>query len=192
MKKLTYTLDHDSLKTAVSLDDLLKKYKRPRSRKKMQPLYEQMIAEVAARAEPRLIFEQFGADVVAQLNDHVSAETVRVVLVACTLGEPLDRFYETLNADDQMAQAAIVDEVGLLWIVNLTRQFHQSIRAQLAEQGLKAGPPFRPGVGKLPIDLQTVIFDHLPADQIGLTLNEYLVMTPIRSTTLVVPIYDRG
>lgn len=191
MNDLIFSLDKDALHSAIDLESLLKKYRRERSRKKMQPLYDSMRTAVAERVEPKLMFRLFGADVVQKLGGSVAAETVQVVIGVCTLGPAIDRFYDELASEDEMVLAAIVDEIGVSWIVNMTRQFHQTVRAQLAERDLKAGPPYRPGVGHMPIELQTLVFDHLPTEQIGVTLSDVLVMTPIRSTSLVIPVYLR-
>jgi hypothetical protein len=188
---LEFVVDVERLKTAVDLESLLKKYKRERSRKKMEPLYEKMVVGVANRVKPQMMFAVFGEAVVKQLQAHVLDETVNIVLAVCTLGPELDRYYDELSVDD-LALAAIADEIGVAWVVNLTKQFHQSIRAQMSDSGLKVGPPFRPGVGNIPIEVQKVVFEQLETTQIGVTLSDYLVMTPIRSTSLMIPIYARS
>lgn len=191
MEPLIFTLDKDALRSSIDLESLIKKYRRERSRKKMLPLYDEMIKSVAQRADPRLVFDLFGEEMVKQLGGNVAGETVQVVFGVCTLGAPLDTYYDQLATSDEMVRAAILDEIGVSWIVNLTRRFHQSVRSQLAERGLKAGPPYRPGVGHMPIELQRLVFDNLPTEQIGVALSDVLVMTPIRSTSLVIPVYAR-
>ena len=112
-------------------------------------------------------------------------------MAVCTLGPALDKRYEALS-EDELALAAVLDEISVGWIVKLTRVFHKVAREQYAAQRLKTGPPYRPGVGKMPIEIQALVFQHVPADQIGVTLSEFMVMHPSRSTSLVIPILDKS
>lgn len=187
MIELNYQPHKDAIKTAVTLEDMLKKYKRERSRKKMMPHYEKMLEEVAQLAEPQIAYQFFGSDIVEQVDAHVPKEMQAVIFAVCTLGYAIDEYYEQL-AVDEMAMAAILDEISLAWIVVLTRQFHRVVRAQGVEIGLKVGPAYRPGVGNIPIELQATVFEHLQTAEIGVTLDEFMVMRPARSTSLVIPI----
>ena len=185
--ELTYTIDKAAVIAAVSLEDMLKKYKRERSRKKMQPHYERMLVEVAACAEPQIIFQAFADEVVEQIKPFVPKEMQLIVFAVCTLGADLDKKYVQLS-QDELALAAILDEIALAWIVALTRFFHTSARAQCSDQGFKMGPAYRPGVGNIPLEAQEIVFQHLPAEAIGVTLSEFMVMEPARSTSLIIPI----
>lgn len=186
-----FELNKSKIESAVSLADLLKKYNTPRRLKKMQPLYERMLKEVAELAQPQLLFTEKPIGELPGLAPLLNAETAVVLLAVCTMGEAVDQRYETYLGDE-IFLAAILDEISLQWIVHMTQQFHRQIRAEFTKKNLKVGPAFRPGVGKMPIEVQTIVFDHLPAEEIGVRLSEVLMMTPIRSTSLVIPVFDRS
>lgn len=188
MIEITYNVDKAALIDEVKLEDLLKKYKRERSRKKMEPIYGRVMVEMASLADPQLAYRAFGPEVAEEVKDFIGKKMQAVIFAVCTLGLGVDDRYEVLS-EEELAVAAILDEIALSWIVIMTRQFHQKVRQQCKEIGLKVGPAYRPGVGNLPIEVQKIVFDHLSTDEIGVSLNEYMVMKPIRSTSLVIPIY---
>ena len=169
MNDLIQPIDKYSIADMISLDDLMKKYKRERSRKKMLPHYEKMIIEVTELAHPKMIASRFGSDVVAELALGDVKEMVGVYFAVCTLGSAIDQRYAELSEDD-LALAAILDEIALAWIVVLTRTFHKQLREQFSEPQLKIGPAYRPGLGKIPIECQATVFKYLPASDIGVTL----------------------
>ncbi len=187
MSTFHHPISKPDIANMISIDDLMKKYKRERSRKKMLPHYERMIGEVTEYSEPKLLFSRFGRDIVDQLALSKVKEMKGVYFAVTTLGEQIDKRYAELSIDD-LALAAILDEISLSWIAAITRTFHASLRAQFDEPELKIGPAYRPGLGNIPIETQAIVFEHLTASEIGVTLNEFMVMEPSRSTSLVIPI----
>ncbi|MEM7330797.1 MAG: hypothetical protein AAF490_01805 [Chloroflexota bacterium] len=190
MNNSTTNLDKNSIAELITLEKLMKKYKRERSRKKMQPHYERMMAEVTELAEPKLISMRFGAEIVAEMALEKMNDMVGGYFALCTLGDAIDKRYAEHSVDD-LALAAILDEIALAWIVAITRTFHQQLRQQFDDPNFKIGPAHRPGLGRIPIETQAIVFSHLPADKIGVTLSEFMVMEPARSTSLVIPILKK-
>lgn len=190
MKNLTYFVDKEALTAVIHLEKFLRKYTRERSRKKVLPLYEKMMAEVATLAVPNVVFDYFSDDLVRTLNVNLPKKADGVVLAVCTLGKAVDERYFALVEEDELALTAVLDEIALAWIVALTKSLHQSIREQAKPYHLKVGPAYRPGIGRLPIDLQKIIFKTLPVESIDVSLSEELVMHPIRSTSLIMPVFN--
>jgi hypothetical protein len=174
--------------TAVA--HLLKHYPTERRRSRMRPHYEAMLAEISQLAVPRAIAQEFSLDKVPELQPLFAAETVAVILALCTLGTAVDIRHAQFAADDMML-AAIFDEIGLAWVVAATREAHAIVRQEMAQRGLKAGPAYRPGIGRWPLTSQHSIFKMLPTHLINVTLSEYAVMHPRMSTSLIIPILDR-
>ena len=170
--------------------DLLKRYPSERRRNRMHPHYEAMLAEMNQLAQPCAIVQAFSLDKVPELQSLFSEETVSVVLALCTLGTAVDTCYTQLSQND-IVQATIFDEIGLTWVVAATREVHGQVRQDVAQRGLKAGPAYRPGIGRWPLTSQHIIFNLLPTHLINVTLSEYAVMTPKMSTSLIIPILDR-
>lgn len=171
----------------IPLASLIKRYPEGRRRKKMRRFYENMLVEAERLAEPQTVWDEFDLAETAVLNPYHKPEITAVVLALCTFGMPLqDRIHELIVED--IVSAAVLDEVMLAAMVALTRELHSSIREKLQLRNLKAGPAYRPGVGRWPIDAQKLVFDRLSAEEIGVVLNESLTMTPVHSTSLIIPI----
>ncbi|MCA9925887.1 MAG: hypothetical protein KC421_26125 [Anaerolineales bacterium] len=174
-----------------TLDSLLKRYKNNRRLRKVTPVYESMLVEAKRQIKIAFIYGQFPHSTVETLHPWLSTDTTDVILAICTLGPELDNSINRLSKEDLLT-AVILKEIALAWIVNLTREIHRAARRQIAQNGLKVGPAYRPGVGRWPIEAQQTIFAHLPAADIGVTLDDYLMMRPTISTSLIIPIIDRS
>jgi cobalamin-dependent methionine synthase I len=165
----------------------LKRYKDHKKRQKWEPIYRELLAQAERLAAPAAIYDEFLLAEVTDLTAWLSADTAAVVLALCTLGQPIEAYFKELSQDDLLA-AVIFEEIILAWITAFTRQIHAAIRNQGRTRGLKAGPAYRPGVGRWPLTTQRTVFACLPAYQIGISLNEQLWMTPSKSTSLIIPL----
>ena len=174
--------------TAVS--SLLKRYPTERRRSRLRPHYQAMLEEMHDLAAPRAISQAFSLDEVSDFQAWFTDETVSAVLALCTLGTAVDTRYAQLSSDDLML-AAIFDEIALAWVVAATREVHGKIRQEVAATGLKAGPAYRPGIGRWPLTTQFTIFKLLPTHLIQVSLSEQAVMTPKMSTSLIIPIMQK-
>ena len=149
-----------------------------------------MLTEVAQLAAPKSIYDEFSLDELPDLAALFPLEATSVVLAVCTLGMALDeRGCELMEAD--MMLAAVFEEITLAAMVALTRAVHSQIRAEMQARSLKAGPAYRPGIGRWPLTAQQTIFRLLPTQRIHVSLNDVAVMTPKMSTSLIIPILDR-
>ena len=175
----------------LPIEPFLKRYGEGRRRRKMEPVYRAMLDAAAALCKPVVLHEEFSVTAVPELADTVSADTKSVVLAICTLGADTETEVRAL-IEDEPAQAFVLDEIALAWIVALTRDVHRSIREQKQAQGLRLGAAYRPGLGKWPLSLQETIFQLLPAADIDVILNEQLVMIPKMSTSLIMPVRGRN
>lgn len=185
---MTNILELSCPETAVST--LLKHYPNERRRGRMRPYYQAMLDEMRRLAAPRAIAQEFSLEKLPELQPLFSAETVAVVLALCTLGTAVDTRYAELAEEDMML-AAIFDEIALYWVVAATREVHGKVRQDMAQRELKAGPAYRPGIGRWPLTSQYTIFALLPTHFIHVSLNEQAVMAPRMSTSLIIPILDR-
>ncbi|MDX1414978.1 MAG: hypothetical protein R3293_12355 [Candidatus Promineifilaceae bacterium] len=174
----------------VTIERLLKRYGPGRRRTRMEPIYRAVLAEAEPIGQPVAIYEEIELRQVPELLPWLPAETTYLFLALCSLGYPLQEHFVHLAQDDILS-AAVLDEITLTWVTALTRQVHGKIRAQVGQLGLKAGAAYRPGVGRWPLAAQNVVFAHLPADAIAVTIDENLVMSPRHSTSLIIPVLDR-
>lgn len=175
----------------LSLESFLKRYKNGRRRERLDPIYRTMLVEAERLSIPKAIYDEFSLAQVPDLSEWLLPDTTRVVLSLCTLGSSLESRINELSRNDLLS-AVVLDEIALAYITAITRQIHDSIRSQTQTSGLKAGPAYRPGLGRWPLETQNTIFACLPADIIGITLSDHLLMTPTKSTSLIIPILARN
>lgn len=110
-----------------------------------------------------------------------------VILFAATVGTGIDRLiarYGHLSP----AKAVLFQAIGAERIEALCDTFCEDIKQ---ETGLSPKPRFSPGYGDLPLEIQKDIFKQLDCPkQIGLTLNDSLLMSPSKSVTALVGLTD--
>lgn len=103
-----------------------------------------------------------------------------VVLFAATVGTALDRLIAKYGRISP-SRALMMQAIGAERIEALCDTFCQDISAEL---GTALAPRFSPGYGDLPLSAQKDIFPILdPPRQIGLTLNDSLLMSPSKSVS---------
>lgn len=175
----------------LTLAELLQRYQNARRRRKMERVYRPMLASAQQLATPKIIYQRFEREAVAELEQWFTSETVGAFLAVCTLGAELDAYEQEIGRND-IASAAVLDEICVKLVVRLTNHLHRTLRAELAPYKLKVGPPYRPGVGKWPIETQHIVFDQLPTDQINVELTADLFMRPLKSISLIIPILDKS
>ncbi|MFT5194032.1 MAG: hypothetical protein ACI85U_001038 [Candidatus Promineifilaceae bacterium] len=172
----------------VNLEDMLRRYKTPRRRKKMTKIYTDMLAVMLEHARPQAMFQEFDRADVAELEEWLNPETAAVCLGLVTLGPGLDKQTEALSADDVLA-GAVVTEVALAWIGQLAKQVRTKANERIGDRPLKVGPGYRPGIGRWPLaQVQDLLFQKLDTAAIGVSLDEYKLMTPNKSTSLIIPL----
>lgn len=181
---------HSDLLPELELEPFLVRYGDGRRRRNMEPLYREMLELAHKVAEAREVHAEFGLSDLPELAEWLTSRAVGVVLVVCTLGPAIDVLEQRLFPEDPH-KAVVLNEIGSEQVTRLTRAVHQMIRTEVAPRDLKAGPAYRPGVGQWPLELQTVVFDRLPAHEVGVTLDEYLTMTPLKSNSLIVPLLTK-
>lgn len=112
------------------------------------------------------------------------------IIFAATVGLGIDRLinkYGRINP----SRAVCFQALGAERIEALCDEFCKDISQKYAESCKKLRPRFSPGYGDLPLSLQRDIFNLLSCEKrIGLTLNDSLLMSPSKSVTAIVGIYD--
>lgn len=110
----------------------------------------------------------------------------KAVLFGATLGTDIDRLimkYGKLSP----TKALFFQSIGATMIEALCDEFCKDIKAEL---NVNLKPRFSPGYGDLDLSCQKSIFKLLNCSKnIGLTLNDSLLMSPTKSVTAFVGIY---
>lgn len=115
-----------------------------------------------------------------------------IILMAATIGLTMDRLIARAAAVSQ-ARAMMLQAIGAERIESLCDAFCGDLAEALKAEGLCLRPRFSPGYGDLPLALQRDIFAALDCSrQIGLTLNDSLLMSPSKSVTAIIGLSKTG
>lgn len=110
----------------------------------------------------------------------------RAVIFAATMGLELDRLIAR-HGRLSPARGLMLQALGAERIEALCDSFCDFLAAEYAPCGLVPRQRFSPGYGDLPLENQRAFFDALQCHkEIGLYLNESLLMSPTKSVTAIV------
>uniref|UniRef100_UPI0040568DA1 vitamin B12 dependent-methionine synthase activation domain-containing protein n=1 Tax=Agathobacter sp. TaxID=2021311 RepID=UPI0040568DA1 len=132
---------------------------------------------------PRLPFSSKSADLAKCLKG-----SEEIVLFAATIGFEIDR-YIAKNQRFSPAKALLAQAYGAERVECLCDVFCSEIEAEEEKAGRRCTPRFSPGYGDLPLAVQREFFRLLDCRrQIGITLNDSLLITPTKSVTAILGI----
>lgn len=113
-----------------------------------------------------------------------------VIIFAATVGIGIDRLIAKSARISQVRELA-VSAIGTERIEALCELFCAEKKAELATVGLGTKSRFSPGYSDLPLAFQKDIFAALGCSKnIGLSLNESLLMTPTKSVTAIIGVHN--
>lgn len=115
-------------------------------------------------------------------------ECNKVILMACTLSENVDRLINKLNITD-MTASLITDAMASALIEQLCNSVEEEIRQTLDLKYITWR--FSPGYGDLPISVQNSFIKTINAHKlIGLTATNNNILLPRKSVTAIIGISD--
>lgn len=129
------------------------------------------------------------------LRGHSIAEhldgAVAVGVLAVTVGIGVEAELRRLSLTDRVAQV-IFDAAGTAAVERAADAAEADVVAEAAARGLFCGTRFSPGYGDLPLETQPVLLGALDAGrQLGIRLSPALLMSPTKSVTAVVGLFER-
>lgn len=145
--------------------------------------------------------ERGGAPVISlagtslELAGHSIAEhldgAVAVGVLAVTVGMGVEAELRRLSLTDPLAQV-VFDAAGTAAVERAADGAEAGVVADAASRGLFCGSRFSPGYGDLPLATQPVLLAALDAQRaLGITLSRELLMSPTKSVTAVVGLFER-
>lgn len=106
-----------------------------------------------------------------------------LILFAATIGLDIDRHIAKYQRFAP-TKALLMQAYGAERVEVLCDVFCKQIKEQVEEEGLSCTARYSPGYGDLPLDTQKDVFRLLDCNrQIGIALNDSLLMTPSKSVT---------
>lgn len=107
------------------------------------------------------------------------------VIFAATIGLELDR-YIAKHQKISATRALLAQAYGAERIERLCDVFCKEMKEEIGAEGKLCTPRFSPGYGDLPLEVQKDLFELLDCGrQIGVCLNDSLLMTPTKSVTAI-------
>jgi hypothetical protein len=101
-----------------------------------------------------------------------------------TLGPELEERVSVLMEEGEQMQALNLDIAGTIALGIVGYQIQNMACGRLSEEGVEAGPWLNPGYIGWPLTDQRLIFSMLPAESIGVALNDSCMMIPKKSVTV--------
>ena len=115
----------------------------------------------------------------------VMGGAAELIVAVCTVGPAIDRLIDVAQKQRQLFRMMILHELGA-WAVDMVRQeWCRLLEEELQRQGLRVSAPLSPGESAWSVKEQALIFSLLDAGQIGVSLSDSMVMTPIKSLSLI-------
>jgi cobalamin-dependent methionine synthase I len=168
----------------------LHKYPPGQRRDSVAPFYESMLEEAERVAEPAAIYQEYSlSDFDSPFLERLPPGTTSVTLAVVTIGKPIEERITEVFWEDPVA-GAVLDEICLALVSGMATAIHRKVREEARARSLKIGPPYRPGIGRWPLTFQSYIFSRLPADRIRVELSPEFIMSPHKSTSLIIPLID--
>jgi len=109
-----------------------------------------------------------------------------VALAVCTIGLALDERVAALFDEGDPVRALALDGAGIAAVGSLSQTFIERMCDLSTARGLKTGMRASPGQEGWSIHQQRVLFDLLPAEEIGVRLTSSCLMVPRKSVSFAI------
>lgn len=113
-----------------------------------------------------------------------------VILFAATLGPEVDRLIQK-NSKINPAKSVMLQAAGAMFIESYVEKLQDFFQSEEAKNKNAIRPRFSPGYGDVNLEVQRIFFELLDCQKnLALTLNDSLIMSPEKSVTAFVGIYE--
>jgi hypothetical protein len=109
-----------------------------------------------------------------------------IVLVVCTIGPALEARVEAMTADRDILHAMALDGAGVAALRLVSETLYDRVERESTARGWGYGMRAQPGQEGWDIWQQRVLFDLLPAEEIGVRLTDSCLMLPRKSVSFVI------
>ena len=127
-----------------------------------------------------------GAAFEGPLVARVLAGATELALAVCTIGPALEERVAALFAAGDLVRALALDGAGTAAVGEISRMVSARICDEALARGLSVGMRASPGQEDWPLEQQRVLFDIVPAEEIGVRLTQSCLMLPRKSVSFVV------
>ncbi len=107
-------------------------------------------------------------------------------LAVCTIGPALEERVEAMTAEGDILHAMALDGAGVAALRLVSQTLYDRVQREASARGLGHGMRAQPGQEGWDIWQQRVLFDLLPAEEIGVHLTDSCLMVPRKSVSFVI------
>jgi hypothetical protein len=108
-----------------------------------------------------------------------------LIVAVCTVGPVVDRLIEAAQKERRLFRTMVLHELGA-WAVDQVRQeWCRLLEEELQVKGLRVSAPLSPGESVWSVKDQATIFSLLDTSEIGVSLSDTMIMSPIKSLSLI-------
>lgn len=119
-------------------------------------------------------------------------EGAQEVLIAVqTIGSRLEAESARLFNAGEGLEGMVLDGCGSVALDESLELSRKMVIEQVTARGLQTGHSLYPGGHYISLEVQQVLFNLLNAEEIGVTLGNTMLMTPIKSHTLIIPVGEK-
>jgi hypothetical protein len=116
----------------------------------------------------------------------VVAGATDLVLGVCTVGDAISQRISEQLRSEQRLRALFLDDLGSWAVDQVRQQLCRMIEGDATSRDLHASASLSPGESEWSVAEQAVIFSLVDAREIGVTLNESMVMSPVKSLSMMI------
>ena len=114
----------------------------------------------------------------------------KAIVFAATVGHGIDRLIKKESLLSP-AKSLCLQALGSERVESLCDAFNEEMKTYFEKQGCKLKPRFSPGYGDLSLELQKELLPALnSAKLLGISLSNNLMMSPSKSVTAIIGIYN--
>ncbi|MHB1654721.1 MAG: vitamin B12 dependent methionine synthase [Desulfitobacteriaceae bacterium] len=111
-----------------------------------------------------------------------------VLLAVLTIGSRLEEESSRLFKEGEMLEGMILDGCGTVALDEALTLLRGEIVGQVSARGLQTGYNLSPGGRRIPLEAQKAVFALLDGERIGVALSDSMLMTPVKSHSLLIPV----
>lgn len=191
----------------LSVEQVLRRHGiggQARLRPEMTALLQELLASVNELhlLEPTIAYELYSITEVHQdrlrledgtavrgwLLPSVLCSARELAVVVCTIGPRLEKRVADHFSNQEPLRGLLLDGIGSAAVDCLAQEVCQFVRREALSRGYQASSPLNPGMPGWSISEQWQLFKLVPAEQIEVHLTPLAIMSPRKSTSMVIGI----
>lgn len=146
--------------------------------------YTLMIQEISLMSE-KIIKLKDGCEIPGKRIFNIMPQATHLAIAIGTIGDKLETISRDLVKQGDPLIGVILDSIGSAAVDCLAEEISKHVSNCANEIGLMSSSPVSPGMPGLPLSSQQVIFSHLPADRIGVSLTASNMIIPFKSSSMI-------